>query len=192
MAVSEILILRHAEKPDKERQETGLSPEGLTDDRALNARGWQRAGALALLLGRDGRVRPDLPNPEKIYASALREGGGHSHRPQQTVGPLAARLSLEVKLDWSLNMEAPFAEELRRHAGTQLVCWQHEGIAALARAIVAPQVLSEIPAGWTWPKARFDVIWCLRRQAATGPWQFAQYCQRLLPGDPETPLEFGT
>ncbi|GBQ80819.1 hypothetical protein AA13595_0444 [Gluconacetobacter johannae DSM 13595] len=189
MVASEILILRHAEKPDKDKQETGLSPQGMPDDRALSARGWQRAGALAVLLGQDGRVRSDLPSPRKIYASACREGGGRSNRPEQTVSPLAARLSLGVRLDWSLNTERPLAEELLRHEGAQLVCWQHEGLPTLVRAIVAPRVLSEIPEGWTWPKARFDVIWRLRRQTATGEWRFAQYCQGLLPGDGESPLD---
>jgi hypothetical protein len=50
MATTEILLLRHAEKPDRSESGPGLTPEGQEDAQSLTLRGWQRAGALAVLL----------------------------------------------------------------------------------------------------------------------------------------------
>ncbi|NVN09570.1 hypothetical protein [Nguyenibacter vanlangensis] len=188
MPEAQIILMRHAEKPDKDRNEIGLSPAGQPDEHALSARGWQRAGALALLLGRDSRVQVPLPTPDRILASAFRKNGGRSHRPEQTVQPLADRLSLSLDLTWSLNQEQALASDLRRRTGVHLVCWQHDGLPALARAIAAPDDLTEIPETWAWPSERFDVFWLLSRASATTPWRFAQHCQCLLPGDADRPL----
>jgi len=69
-----------------------------------------------------------------------------------------------------------------------LVCWQHQGLAVLARAIVVPQRLAGLSADWVWPDDRYDVIWSLRRDGPGEPWHFRQYCQRLLSGDPDQPF----
>lgn len=188
MSEAEIILMRHAEKPDRARNEIGLSPTGQPDERALSARGWQRAGALALLLSGDRRVQPSLPAPDTIFASALRKDGGHSRRPEQTVQPLADRRSLDLDLRWSLNQEQGLAAALRQRPGVHLICWQHEGLPALARAIAAPDALADIPDNWTWPADRFDVFWHLHRPSASGPWRFTQSCQCLLPGDTDWPL----
>lgn len=191
MAASEVLLLRHAEKPggagSGAGSDPGLTPEGQGDPKSLTVRGWQRAGALAALLAPGGLVRPLLPTPERIYASAFRGGGGHSRRPEQTVQPLAARLGCRVDLTWALHQEQAFGAALAAQAGTALVCWQHQGLAALARAIAAPQPLPELPADWLWPDDRFDVIWSLRRELG-GAWRFVQHCQGVLAGDGHRPF----
>jgi hypothetical protein len=69
-----------------------------------------------------------------------------------------------------------------------LVCWQYQGLAALARAIAAPQRVAELSPDWVWPKDRYDVIWSLRREGPDDRWHFRQYCQQLLSGDPDQPF----
>jgi hypothetical protein len=188
MAATEILLLRHAEKPKGADGQHGFTPEGLEDGKSLSIRGWQRAGALAALLAPNPLLGPRLPRLDQIYASAFRKGGGHSRRPEQTVLPLAQRLGLSVDLTWALHQERAFGAALAAEAGVALVCWQHQGLPDLARAIAAPQPLPGLTEGWSWPEERYDVIWSLRRDGPEEAWRFTQYCQGLLPGDPDQPF----
>ncbi len=185
-----ILLLRHAEKPGTGDETVGLGPDGRTDAKSLTVRGWQRAGGLAALLapGPLAETTRHLPRPDRIHASAFRKGGGHSKRPEQTVLPLAAKLGQAVDLRWALHQEDECGAALAAQAGVVLVCWQHQGLPALARAVAAPQRLPELPDGWEWPKNRFDVIWFLRRERPGEPWRFTQHCQLLLAGDGAHPF----
>ncbi len=188
MAATEILLLRHAEKPQGADGRQGFTPEGREDGKSLSIRGWQRAGALCALLAPNPLLGPRLPRPDRIYASAFREGGGHSRRPEQTVGPLARRLGLPVDLTWALHQERAFGAALAAGAGVALVCWQHQALPDLSRAVAAPQPLPGLKEGWSWPEDRYDVIWSLRRDEPGEAWRFAQYCQGLLPDDPDEPF----
>lgn len=178
-----ILLLRHAEKPDERTGIYGVTPDGHNDSYALSVTGWQRAGALAPLF-----THGHLPVPDRIYASAFREGGGHSRRPEQTVLPLAQRLGLRVDLTWALHQERAFGAALSEHKGTIVVCWQHQGLADLVRAIARPQRSAALPPGWRWPPERYDVIWSLQRDVPGGRWRFVELCQRLLAGDSDQPF----
>ena len=189
MAATEILLLRHAEKPNGPDGGPGLTPDGREDPKSLTVCGWQRAGALAAVLAPNWPASSHLPRPDRIYASAFRHGGGHSRRPEQTVLPLAQKLGCSVDLTWALHQEEAFGAVLARQAGVIVVCWQHQGLASLARAIVAPQHLEALPADWAWPKDRYDVIWSLRRNAPGDIWQFRQYCQALMSGDADRPFD---
>lgn len=188
MAATEILLLRHAEKPDDPEGDIGLTSDGEEDAKSLTVRGWQRAGALAALLAPNPLLGCRLPSPDRIYASAFRKGGGHSRRPEQTVLPLAQKLGRPVDLTWALHQEAAFGAALAASAGASLVCWQHQGLVALARAVAAPQRLSELPNDWRWPADRYDVIWSLRHDGPGRAWHFTQYCQGFLSGDPGRPF----
>jgi hypothetical protein len=192
MAITEILLLRHAEKPDHPGSGPGLTPEGTEDSKSLTVRGWQRAGALAALLAPAQRLTAWWPSPDRIYASAFRQHGGHSRRPEQTVLPLAQKLHCIVDLTWALHQEIDFGAALAADVGVTLVCWQHQGLADLARAIAAPQQLSELPADWCWPDDRYDVIWSLRRDQPSGVWHFSQHCQMLLAGDSDRPFNLSS
>jgi hypothetical protein len=188
MTTTEILLLRHAEKPDSSKSRFGFAEQGQEDTKSLSIRGWQRAGALAVLLAPYPLLSSRLPVPERIYASAFRKGGGHSRRPEQTVQPLAQKLGCQVDLTWALHQEEAFGAALAASVGTAAVCWQHQGLAKLARAILAPQPLPMLPADWTWPDNCYDVIWSLRRDGPNEAWLFSQYCQSLLSGDLDRPF----
>ncbi len=189
MAATEILLLRHAEKPGEPGAGDGVMPDSRHDAKSLTVRGWQRAGGLASLLAPGPLPARRLPRPDRIHASAFRKGGGHSRRPEQTVLPLAARLGLVVDLRWALHQEEAFGAALAAEAGTVLVCWQHQGLPALARAVAAPQILRELPDGWRWPKTCFDLIWSLRRERPGEAWRLDQHCQELLAGDRTEPFD---
>jgi hypothetical protein len=188
MAATEILLLRHAEKPGGTDGRKGFTADGREDGKSLAVRGWQRAGALAALLAPNRLIGSRLPRPDRIYASAFREGGGHSRRPEQTVQPLARKLGRPVDLTWALHQEWAFGAALAAEAGVALVCWQHQGLPDLARAIAAPQPLPTLPEGWSWPADRYDVIWSLRRDGPGQAWRFTQHCQGLLAGDADEPF----
>lgn len=189
MPTIEILLLRHAEKPDGFPGCPGLTANGEDDPYALTVRGWQRAGGLAALLGSSELLSTPLPTPDRIFASAFRPGGGHSRRPEQTVQPLADRLGHAVNLDWALHQEEALGAALAVGTGNALVCWQHQGLAALARAIAAPQRLSELPADWEWPEDRYDILWSVRRNGLGQAWHLTQYCLGLLAGDSNRPFD---
>jgi broad specificity phosphatase PhoE len=173
-----IYVIRHAEKPDGSA--TGTNAQGGADPESLIVRGWQRAGALANFFGPNG----GLPAPARIYASApakvhTPDGkvGSNSLRPNETVSVLAAKLGLNVNNKFTKGQEPAIASEATALKGTTLICWQHEGIPAIAKAILGT------PAGFpqSWPADRFDVVWRFNRAEQT--WSFDQVCQHLLPGD---------
>lgn len=180
-----IMIIRHAEKPDG--VDLGVDEMGLADDQSLIVRGWQRAGALAGLFGKD---RP-LPVPDRIYASAsgklkTPDGklGSRSKRPTQTVSVLAAKLGMKTNGAFTKGQEMTLASQIAPLGGATLVSWQHEMIPTIAGAIMGN--LTALPAAW--PGDRFDVVWRLTRASAGAPWTFDQICQRLLPADGSKPI----
>ncbi len=79
--------------------------------------------------------------------SAFRNGGGHSRHLKQTVPPLAAKLEQAADLRRALHGEDECGAALAAQAGVVLVCWQHQGLPGLARALAAPQPLPELPEG---------------------------------------------
>src|SRR4029453_3498456 len=88
---------RHAEKPAKDSEPYGVTEEGERSKESLEVRGWQRAGALANLFApANGRFQnSSSPKPQFLFASKpLRRKG--SHRPLETVTPLAQKLAVRV------------------------------------------------------------------------------------------------
>jgi hypothetical protein len=174
------MIIRHAEKPEPGTSH-GVTPAGHYDSRSLTVPGWVRAGALITLFACDARASPrGLPRPDRVYGAAFRHG--HSKREIQTVGPLAARLGVEVDTRYRSGEEARLAEEIRDLPGTTLVCWHHNRIHAIAENLGA--VTPDPPPRW--PDDRFDVVWTFTG-SATG-WEFAQVPQLFLPGDLADPI----
>jgi hypothetical protein len=72
MATSTIMVIRHAEKPKVNPGEPdlglGVSEMGEEDKHSLVVRGWQRAGAWAVLFG-SGAFGPDYPKPGAVFAA---------------------------------------------------------------------------------------------------------------------------
>jgi hypothetical protein len=177
-----IMLIRHAEKPlHPSGSPHGVDPDGRHDPHSLTVTGWIRAGALVELFAPShGGSSAQLRRPDTIYASA--HAGGHSKRSLQTVGPLAARLGLEVVKRYGAGDEAHLVKEISARPGATLIAWHHEALHGIGRHLgeVDPS-----PPGY-WPADRFDLVWTFTPDEHR--WRFAQVPQLLLPGDLPYPI----
>lgn len=184
MALSRLMIIRHAEKPDADGQIQGVEINGANDPDSLIPRGWQRAGALVgLFFPPSGSGDPSLI-PGTIFASLV---GHHSHsqRPEETVTPLAQKMGAAQQTPFVTihpmdDLQGLVTDALSRN-GTALICWEHHRI---------PEIVALLPNAPTvpqhWPGHRFDMVWIFDR-TATG-WNFIQKPQLLLDGDSPDPI----
>jgi hypothetical protein len=176
-----VLIIRHAEKT------------GDKEDVHLSRRGQDRAEALdRLFVTAPGRPDP-FPRPDFIFAACDHKD---SHRPIETVTPLAKKLKLTVDTRFDNKLPAPADKgdapkkagmaELRdelfgtpKYAGkTVLVSWRHSTLPALAGTLKAGKVPEK------WGDEVFDRVWQISYDE-TGAATFRDRPQRLLPGDSE-------
>lgn len=171
-----IMLIRHAEKPDPAH--AGVDGAGREDEQSLSVAGWCRAGALVPYFSSlvDGMHPKVVCRPHHIYA-ARATAMHRSTRPRDTVLPLATALGLSVDERWSDEDSVErFAETLRNFETPVLVCWRHDYLPALARAILHDGELPDV-----WPADRFDLTWSIRRDGER--WSFQQVPQCLLAGD---------
>lgn len=153
-----ILIIRHAEKND------------LKTDIDLNTRGYQRAAALPTLFP------TPFETPEFLFASRQSK---HSNRPVETITPLARVLQLKIDNTFTTEDYRFLAVNLLSkpiYSGKiALICWHHENIPGLARALG----VKDAPARW--PEKRFDRVWNIEYPDGAPTW--SEIAQKLLPGD---------
>ncbi|MFL9910329.1 hypothetical protein [Paraburkholderia sp. RL17-337-BIB-A] len=186
-----VLIIRHAEKPEA-GGDSGIDGSGAPDSRSLTPRGWQRAGVWAELFAPSLGHAGVLPKPAVVFASApathseisAGNSGSKSRRPLETVSPLAAKLGIEVNLNFGKGQEIDLATAISQLGGVTLVCWQHEDIANIATAL-APTV-GNIPSHW--PGDRFNVVFRFTRPGNEVPWNFNQVTPVMLQGDPASSI----
>jgi hypothetical protein len=187
-----ILIIRHAEKPDEAWPGPGLTPDGSEDDKSLVIRGWQRAGAWSALFGAEFGGS-DYPRPDKIYAANPDATSGRtSHRPFETITPLAAKRDLTPVVDFAVGDEAGLVDDLKKQTGVVLVCWEHKAIASpdvqspILKLLAGDQDIPGLPKKWH--GERFDVVLRFDRSAPSAPWTFRQLFPCLLSGDSDTKM----
>jgi hypothetical protein len=197
---SKIMVIRHAEKPDAAHE--GVTPHGAGDKESLIVRGWQRAGALAVLFApASGSLQSaDLAVPKVIYASDPETGakkagpegpiGSKSKRPLQTITPLAERLGIKDKVNvkFARGEEKEMVKSVLAERGVVLICWQHENIRDIAEHIIGKKQSKKlIPKKW--PSDRFDIVWVFTPPASSsGDWGFVQVPQQLLSRDTNTKI----
>jgi phosphohistidine phosphatase SixA len=161
-----VLLIRHGEKPPAESESV-----------ALNDRGKERAEALRKLFKKTDK-RPDpFPMPDFIFAT---KDSKKSHRPRETVTPLAKKLDLKINDSYGNDDFAKLAKELfsdPKYAGkTVLICWHHgtmPELAAKLKATGAPKHLKDTV---------FDRVWQID-YSSKGKTTFHDLPQRLLAGD---------
>ena len=166
-----ILFIRHAEH----HSQPGVTEDGVLDPQSLNARGWQRAGALiGCFAGSSGTQTPI----DAIYASAVAKDS-ESRRPQQTIAPLLAVLRAKRDVTYcdafAKHAIDELAKDLMTRSGVVLVAWEHS---------VIPKIVARLGANGAptdWPSDRYDMIWSLERGDAG--WTFVESDQGLLTGD---------
>lgn len=172
MALTRILIIRHAEEHDV----PGVTAKGEHDTHSLTVKGWQRAGALTRLFypGERGPLTPDA-----IFTSAVAPGSP-SQRPRQTIGPLHARLRNEGPVDYNEAFAKPDTESLMQAVlacqGVVLIAWEHSQIPHCVAVLPNPPHVPE-----RWPAHRYDLIWQFDKREDS--WEFEQIPQNLLAND---------
>ncbi len=183
-----LMLIRHAEKPTAPDSPGVVTSYGLLESGehsvyGLTVRGWQRAGALAMLFGPEGAgFRPEsLVTPQIIFASGI---GPHSRtlRMQQTIAPLREKLGTAASINFEYKKgeeEAMVEAALHSAAFNVLICWSHEGI-----PLIAAKILGEAnQAPQAWPEERYDLVWVFDRSPGARNWTFHQVPQMLLSGD---------
>jgi hypothetical protein len=161
----QVLIIRHAEKLADEKASEHLSPEGT-----------ERAKALHQIFEKS-RERPEpFAKPDFIFAAKDKPT---SHRPTETVAPLAARLKLTVDAKFNNDDFEKLAAEVfgnKKYAGkTILICWRHHAIPELAAAFKATDAPKE------WKETAFDRVWQITYE--NGKAKFHDLPQRLMKDD---------
>jgi hypothetical protein len=187
-----ILLIRHAEKPEKpdvNKLGSGLTPDGKTNKHSLVVRGWQRAGAWAALFGSGAEA--DFPRPGIVYAADPEQApvpdGSRSKRPYQTILPLCARLHIDPITTHGVGDEPALVEDVQRLTGVVLICWEHNAIiTGILPGLAKDQELPTLPSKWD--GARFDVVLRFDRLQSGAPWTFRQLFPRLLSGDLDVPV----
>jgi hypothetical protein len=188
-----LIVIRHAEKPDDQRQVPGINLMGQIDDSSLSVRGWQRAGALAVLFGPEGD-RADYPTPNVVIAANPAASPKNrsltaliSKRPHLTIVPLCQRLQIKHILDFGVGDEAEMLDVAFGKKGVVLICWEHYRIVeALLPRIAKGQDIPGLPTKWD--DARFDVVLRFDRPRPDAPWAYRQLYPKLLAGDTNLPL----
>lgn len=147
MAPRQIVILRHAEKPDDPR-DPDLSPAGE-----------QRAAMLATL------IPQRFPAPDHLFAAAPSRS---SDRPVETLRPLAAKTDLTLNdkvADQDYEVLAQDLLQKPKYDGQLvIVCWHHGHIPDLAMALGVPQqAITSAPGmiGLHWDPTVFDRFWSI-------------------------------
>ena len=187
-----IYMIRHGEKPNSPTvPPLGIDEVGRPDFHSLIPTGWARAGGLAALFGPKNR-RPGIQRPDRLYSPSYGSTPHtQAHRTHQTIAKLSERLNTPIVSSYPVGQEAQaIAEVMSSGPGTVLICWEHVGIASLAKALpLAPG--TTIP---VWPGNRFDVIYRFDSQTLpNGSVQYGltQLTQRILSGDLKTPITTG-
>jgi hypothetical protein len=188
-----LLIIRHAEKPQRDWPGPGLTIEGKHDDESLVIRSWQRAGSWSALFGTK-LGGEDYPRPQVIYAANPSPQPAPSdpdvevsQRPFGTITPLADRLGLDPVTKWSVGEELELVREITKLSGVVLVCWEHKLIISdMLPAIINGARVPGTPTKWD--GARFDVVLRFDRADPTASWKFKQCFPKLMSGDSDQPL----
>lgn len=161
---AQVIILRHAEKPEVS------SPD-------LSEKGFQRARALARLFD----VHPQLASngtPDFIF-STLYIPGDTSRRTYQTVEPLAERLNLVINNSYPKEDFHDLADEILKspkyNGRSIVISWTHKRIPDFAKA------LGSAPAD-KWKSEVFDRLWVIQYDHKGRAKSF-ELPQKMLPGD---------
>ncbi len=179
------MVIRHAERPDDAGLIIGVTIEGRPDSEDLTVAGWQRSGALVglFLPPGGGFIDPNLATPDAIFASGI---GPHSksQRPQHTVGPLAAKLGLQLNTNHLKGEESKLVDDVLASDGVTLIAWEHQAIPLIGNSIIG----NNTSCPQSWPGNRFDLVWVFDQVVGSREWIFHQVPQRLLAGDSSEPV----
>ena len=159
---SQILMIRHAEKPVSGNE---LSPKG-----------WERAKLLPSLFERIEFKKFGMPTA--LYAMTPSKPGG-SVRAIQTLRYVSEKLVLKINSDFTRDQVIEMVSEIkneRTYDGKMIViCWEHKVLLDLAKALGVKEPLD-------WPSQQFDRVWSLT-YGIDNTVKFENLPERLVPGD---------
>jgi phosphohistidine phosphatase SixA len=160
MGLKAVYIIRHAEKPAMDR------------DRHLSEKGQERALALA---------NHQSVLFEKLDYLIAAKSSSRSARPLETITPLSQILHLDILSCYGNRNFKTLIRKLLNGSETKsaksiLLCWHHELIPCIARALGAKSVPRK------WAPEVFDRIWFLS-YTRNGSVRFYNLPQHLLYGD---------
>ncbi|GAC1542666.1 MAG: hypothetical protein NVS2B17_21510 [Candidatus Velthaea sp.] len=179
---SQILLIRHGEKPPLIGKPQGIDINGDPHPHSLVVRGWQRAGALVPFFcdPRDAA----LHIPGRVFSPPAHGGQGDHGRPFETIVAVAERLGVPVDTRFALDEETALTAAVLSGSGDALIAWEHKRIPKIANALLR----DETTAPQAWPDDRFDVVYIFDLDAASGTYRFSQRPQLLLGGDRPEPI----
>jgi hypothetical protein len=187
MAPAKIMIIRHAEKPPKTGDALGVAENGSTGDddgkSQLIVPGWMRAGALVPLFAPPHGPAVGLATPDHLFACKI--DGQSSHRPHDTILPLARMLRKDINLSYGQDDYPAMIDEALKRQGAVLICWEHKRIHKITALI--PRRDQQPPVEYKWPGTRFDVVFVFDRVG--DEYVFSQVTQLLLVGDSDEPID---
>jgi hypothetical protein len=131
-----IVIIRHAEKPEKGDN--------------LTCQGLNRALLLPKLLNAKFGI------PAYIFVPAIGLGESTKHsRMFQTIGPFAMKYNLTINTSHEEKDSLMIAKDLKSRKGTLLLVWEHKAIAPIVRSlgVNAPNL--------KWSDDDYDSIWII-------------------------------
>lgn len=137
-----VIIIRHGEKPD---EGDGLSEVGK-----------RRAQYIARCMSQE-QPTVALPAGKPSYVMASHGKDDHSHRPIDTVAPLAAALGLELDEGTYFKDSKGFAQHIQsvlKPKSTLVVAWHHGEIAELVKELLGQEQWRLGDLAWPdkWPK----------------------------------------
>ena len=133
-----IIILRHAEKPDKG---DNLSCEGMN-----------RALALPDVLYSKFKL------PDYIFVPSINTGKTTgTARMYQTVVPFAVKYNLKIDTKFDVGKEKALCQSILKKSGTVLVVWEHNNIPAIAQELGVTGGDKKLK----WKGSDFDSIWII-------------------------------
>ncbi len=190
-----IMVIRHGEKPPKgdkpslpssvdqsEADERAIDEEGKEQPRSLTARGWQRAGALAVIFGAEHPAAP-LVRPTALMSPDYGKDTP-IHRPTQTIRPLARKIGVTPTTPGPKGHEERIVKEaILSSPGDVLVCWEHDRIPVIMAELAHELSIAELPAtAEKWPDDDFDSV-IIVACAADGSYTATVVSQEALDGD---------
>jgi len=131
-----IILIRHAEKPDKGDN--------------LNCQGLNRSLELPAVLFRK------FGKPARVYIPTIASGSVTKHvRMLQTITPFIIKYGLSLNSAHDVNDAKGIANALIRENGTILVVWEHQELLPILSYLGAERKKSN------WPPDDFDSIWVI-------------------------------
>lgn len=161
---AQILLIRHAEKPDIGNE--------------LSARGWERAKLLPQMFNTRAELT-EFGQIASLFAMAPAKQDG-SVRAIQTLKFVAENLKVGINSDFKRDQVSELIDSIKNDRNldgkTVLICWEHSVLIDIAHELGVQSAL-------TWPGHQFDRVWSLTFSTDSKLTRFESLPEKLLPGD---------